>query len=193
MTGAAFAVLLTVANGQGGTLSDSRDVVASAALSLLIPFAVYLGALLRTNSITDTDRWLAVTAIAASTAGATLKLMSGAPETALSHAPISAQGQTAAAMTALADSTTLLALFPLALFCLAVGAGALRTRTLPRWLGVGALIAGASLAVNGCFRGTENVPALLLMALWCLLVSIHLTRAAVRGAPTHLLEASTAA
>lgn len=179
-TGAVFAVLLTVANGQGGTLSDPRDVAASAALTLLIAFAVYLGLVLRAGARTGTDAWLASTAAIAGAVGATIKLASGVPEIALSHAPITPGSQTAHALTGLADATTLLALFPLALFCLAAGAAALRSRALPVWLGVAALIAGVSLAVNGCFRGTENVPALLVFSLWCLAASIHLVRASSR-------------
>jgi hypothetical protein len=69
----------------------------------------------------------------------------------------------------------------LALFCVAAGFGALRTRILPRWIAIGALVAGAALAVNGCFVSTENVPALLLMALWSIAASVHLVRRAGRA------------
>ena len=183
-TGACFAIVLFVANGQGGTLSAPRDVASTVALTLLIPFAVHLAALLRVGASTATDAWLAMTAAAAGVSGAVIKLMSDAPQVALSQAGVASRGQTGAALTAIADATTLLALFPLALFGLAVGACALRSGVLPAWLGVGAVITGASLAVNGCFRGTENVPALLVLSLWCLLASAHLVRAALRGRAT---------
>jgi hypothetical protein len=179
-TGALFAVVLTLANGQGGTLSAPRDIAASAALTLLVPFIVYVGAVVRARSVTTTDTWLATTAVAAGAVGAGLKLVSGAPEIARSNPGMSHGSQVAPALTALADATTVLALFPLALFCLAVGAAALRCRALPRWVSIGALVTGASLAVNGCFRHTENVPAMLVLALWCLLASIHLVRASRR-------------
>jgi len=117
--------------------------------------------------------------------GAGMKLLSAVPEIALSHGEVASGSQTAAALTGMADATTLLALFPLALFCLTAGIAALRARTFPTWLGVGALIAGASLTVNGCFRGTENVPALLVFALWCLAVSVHLLRVSRHDRSSH--------
>lgn len=183
-TGAVFAVLLTLANGQGGVLSDPRDVAASLALTLLIAFTVYLGLLLRADARTGTDAWLASTAAIAGAVGATLKLASGAPELTLAHARIPTGSQAADALTGIAAATTLLALFPLALFCLAAGVAGLRTRTFPLWVNIGALVAGLSLAVNGSFRGTENVPALLVFALWCLAASIHLIRASRRDRTT---------
>jgi hypothetical protein len=191
-TGAVFAVVLTVANGQGGTLSAPRDIAATAALTLLIPFSVYLGVLLRVRAVTGTDAWLATTATAAAAVGTGMKLLSDAPQQALSHDGIVAGSQTALALTAVADATTILTLFPLGLFALAVGAAAIRSGALPTWLGVGAVVTGVGLVVNGCFLHTENVPALLVMSLWCLITSIHLVRASRRqvrspepmGAPT---------
>ena len=179
-TGAVFAVVLTVANGEGGTLSAPRDIAATAALTLLIPFSAYIGGLLRARSLTGTDAWLATTATAAGAVGTGMKLLSDAPQQALSHDGIVAGSQTALALTAMADAITILALFPLGLFALAVGAAAIRSGALPTWLGVGALVAGVSLVVNGCFLHTENVPAMLVMSLWCLLTSIHLVRASRR-------------
>jgi len=189
-TGAVFAVVLTLANGQGGTLSDARDVAASAALTILIPFVVYVGTLVATEAVSDTDRWLGYTAMAAGTAGAAIKLISGAPEIALAHTN-QPDSTTTHVLTAMAESMTLLALFPLAAFCLAAGLGALRTRVLPTWLSVCALIVGLSLAVNGSFRGTENVPALLLIALWCLVASIYLTVSALHGRATRISSTTT--
>lgn len=179
-TGAVFAVVLTVANGDGGTLSAPRHLAATAALTLLIPFVVYVGAVVRARAVTATDAWLATTSVAAGAVGACLKLLSDVPEIAKSGQGVPTSGSTSATLTALADATTILALAPLALFGLAVGAGALRTGALPRWLGIGALVTGVSLAVNGCFLHTENVPAFLVLALWCLLSSVHLVRASRR-------------
>jgi len=180
-TGAVFAVVLTVAAGDGGTLSTAQHVAATSALTLLIPFTVYVGALVRARSTSATDLWLAGTAVAAGAVGACIKLLSDVPEIAQSDSRIVAGSQTAAALDALAGATTVLALIPLAAFALATGAAALRTGALPRWLGVGALVAGVGLAVNGCFLHTENVPALPLFALWCLVTSIQQVRAARRS------------
>ena len=179
-TGAVFAVVLTVANGDGGTLSAPRHLAATAALTLLIPFVVYVGAVLRARAVTATDAWLATTSVVAGAVGACLKLLSDVPELAKSGHGVPTADSTSATLTALADSTTILALVPLALFGFAVGASALRTGALPRWLGIGALVTGVSLTVNGCFLHTENVPAFLVLALWCLLTSVHLVRASRR-------------
>ena len=179
-SGAVFAVVLTVAAGDGGTVSAAQHVAATAALTLLIPFIVYVGAILRARAGNATDLWLATTAVAAGAVGTCMKLLSDAPDIARSDSRIAAGGQTAAALDAVAGTTTVLALVPLAVFALAAGVAALRTGAVPRWLGIGALVAGASLAVNGCFLHTENVPALLVLSLWCLLASIHLVRAARR-------------
>jgi hypothetical protein len=181
-TGAVFAVALTVAAGDGGTVSAAQHVAATAALTLLIPFVVYIGAILRARAGNATDLWLAATAVAAGAVGTCMKLLSDAPDIALSDSRIAAGGQTSAALHAVAGTTTVLALIPLAVFAFAAGVAALRTGAVPRWLGVGALVAGASLAVNGCFLHTENVPALLVLSLWCLLASIHLVRTARRDA-----------
>jgi steroid 5-alpha reductase family enzyme len=58
----------------------------------------------------------------------------------------------------------------------ATGIIAFRARALPRWLGVGAALTAAALAVNGAFLGTGSVPALVLFLLWTLLASVHLLR-----------------
>jgi hypothetical protein len=181
-TGAVSAVVLTAANGDGNNLTTPQHLAATAALTLLIPFVVYVGALVRMRTRNATDTWLATTAVAAGAVGICMKLLSDAPEIARSDSTIGSQ--TSAALEAVAGTTTVLALVPLAVFALAAGAAALRTCALPRWLGAGALVTGVSLAVNGCFLHSENVPALLVLALWCLLASIHLVRASRRGEVT---------
>lgn len=183
-TGAVFAVVLTLANGQGGTLSAPRDIAATVALTLLLPFTAYVGAVLRAASTSATDTWLATSAVAGGVVGTCIKLLSDAPQIAQADPGVTGGSQTDTALAAVAAATTVLALFPLALFCLAAGAAALRTSALPRWLAMGALVTGAGLAVNGCFLHTESVPAILLLALWCLAASVHLVRAARRGPVT---------
>jgi hypothetical protein len=179
-TGAVFAVVLTVAAGDGGTISAPQHVAAAAALTLLIPFTTYVGLVLHTRDRQATDTWLAVTAVATGAVGACVKLLSEAPDIARSDSSVTAASQTSAALEAVAGTTTILALVPLAVFAFATGVAALRTGALPRWLGVGSLMTGAALAVNACFLHTENVPALLVLSLWCLLASAHLVRASRR-------------
>lgn len=179
-TGAVFAVVLTVAAGDGGTISAPQHVAAAAALTLLIPFTTYVGLVLHARARHATDTWLAATAVAAGAVGACVKLLSEAPDIARSDSSVTAGSRTYAALEAVAGTTTILALVPLAVFALATGVAALRTRALPEWLGVGSLITGAALAVNACFLHTENVPALLVLSLWCLLASAHLVRASRR-------------
>lgn len=176
-TGAVFAVVLFAANGQGGTLSAPREVAATAALTLLIAFAAYLGVLLKEHGRAQ-DAWLATTTTAAAAAGAAIKLASGAPELALTRAGTTPGTSTYAVVDAIAGAATVISLIPLALFCLSAGLGSLRTRILPRWLGIAGLVTAAALAINACAAHTDTVPALLVMTLWCLLASIHLIRTA---------------
>jgi hypothetical protein len=175
-SGAVSALVLFVANGQGGDLPPWRDVAAAGALTLLVVFAAYLAALLRRRADDIIGSWLALAVIAGATAGSTLKLVSGVPGQALDAAGIPPGSAMTHAFDALGTALTTTALVPLAMFCLAAGSGALRTRILPRWLGLGGLVTGAALAVNACFTTSESVPALLLLALWCIAASVHLVR-----------------
>lgn len=175
-SGAVSAVVLFVANGQGGDLSPWRDVAAAGALTLLVVFAAYLAALLRRRAHDIIDSWLAIAVVAGATAGSTLKLVSGVSGQALDAAGTPPGPAMTQAFDALGTALTTTALVPLAMFCLAAGSGALRTRILPRWLGLCGLVTGAALAVNACFTTSESVPALLLLALWCIAASVHLVR-----------------
>jgi len=67
-----------------------------------------------------------------------------------------------------------IALYPLAIFCAATAAVALRTAALPRWLAGGAAITAVALAVNGAFLEASFVPALLLFIAWNLAASVVL-------------------
>src|SRR5204863_2544520 len=120
------------------------------------------------------ERWLASTALAAGITGIALKLASGAPELALHRAHIADGTQLHSVINDIAGGLTVLSLYPLALFCASTAIIALRTRVLPRWLGVGAVVTATALVVNGAFLNTDAVPALLLFVLWTLLVSVHL-------------------
>ena len=173
--GAVFAIVLTVANGDGShPFSGPRAIAGIAALTLLVPFIAYLCSALRAAG--GADGWLASTALAAGVTGIVLKLGSGAPELALHQAHLTQGTQLYTAIDAIAGGATVLSLYPLAVFCAATAIVAFRARALPRWLAAGAAVTAAALAVNGAFLGTSSVPALLLFALWTLLASVHLLR-----------------
>jgi len=173
--GAVFAIVLTVAAGNGNqSFSGPRAVAGIAAITLALPFIAYLYSVLREAE--GADGWLAPTALAAGITGIALKLGSGAPELAAYKAHLIAGTQLNSAINAIADGATVLSLYPLALFCAATAIVAFRTRALPRWLAAGAAVTAAALAVNGAFLGINSVPALLLFLLWTLVTSVHLLR-----------------
>jgi hypothetical protein len=174
-SGAVFAIVLTVANGDGShAFSGPRAVAGIAALTLFVPFIGYLCSLLRAAE--GTGGWLASTALAAGVTGITLKLASGAPELAIHRAHVADGTRLHKVLEEMGGGATVLSLYPLAIFCAATAVVALRTGALPRWLGAGAAVAAVALAVNGAVLGTSFVPALLLFALWTLLTSLHLVR-----------------
>jgi hypothetical protein len=173
--GAVFAIVLTAANGNGNyQFSGARAVAGIAALTLVIPFLCYLCSLLRDAEAAN--GWIATTALTAGITGITIKLASSAPELALTRAHVAGGTPLHKAIEEIAGAATVLSLYPLAVFCAATAILALRTRALPRWLGAGAALTAAALAVNGGFLTTSNVPGLLLFALWTLLTSAYLVR-----------------
>jgi hypothetical protein len=173
--GAVFAIVLTVAAGNGNeSFSGPRAVAGVAAITLALPFIAYLCSVLREAD--GADGWLVSTAFAAGIAGIVLKLGSGAPELAMHQAHLVAGTQLNSAISAIGDGATVLCLYPLAVFCAATAVVAFRARALPRWLAAGAAVTAAALAVNGAFLGTGSVPALLLFLLWILAASVHLLR-----------------
>jgi len=175
--GTIFAVALTIANGnRQSAYASYRYIVAGIALVLFLPFLAYLCSLLRDAE--PTRRWLSTTALCAGIAGIALKLVSGAPEVALHRAHVADGTQLHNALQGIADSATLISLYPLALLLTVVALVSLRTSILPRWLAVGAAVAAVALAINGSATTTDNVPALLLFALWTLAASIILYRKA---------------
>ena len=187
--GAVFAILLTVAAGNGDqSFSGPRAVAGIAAITLALPFIAYLCSVLREAE--GADGWLVSTALAAGITGIVLKLGSGAPELAMYKAHLSAGTQLNTAINAIGDGATVICLYPLAVFCAATAIVAFRTRALPRWLAAGAAVTAAALAINGVFLGSDSVPALLLFLLWTLLASVHLLRRTWRKpAPVPAAEA----
>jgi hypothetical protein len=187
--GAVFAIVLTVAAGNGDeSFSGPRAVAGIAAITLAVPFIAYLCSVLRESE--EADSWLVSTAFAAGITGIVLKLGSGAPELAMHKAHLTAGTPLNTAISAIADGATVLSLYPLAVFCAATAIVAFRARALPRWLAVGAAVTAAALAINGAFLGSDFVPALLLFLLWTLLASVHLLRRTWRKpAPAPAAEA----
>jgi hypothetical protein len=171
--GAVFAVVLFLAAGDGG-YSPAREVLATVALTLAIPFLCHVGHVLRRAGASS----LVDAAVAAGVAGVVLKIASGAPEVATHEAHLHKGTATYDAFAKLADALTLTSLLPLAVFSVLTAVVALRTRALPAWLGIGAAVTDVALAVNSAVVGASFVPAMLVLLLWSLLASIHLVRAA---------------
>jgi hypothetical protein len=164
--GTLFAVVLAAASNGS---ADANYIAGGAALALFLPFLAYLCALLRQAE--GEHGWLAPAALAAGVAGITIKLASGAPEIAANHL---ASGPLHSALQDIANVTTVISMYPLALLLAAVAVTTLRTGALPRWLGYGAAVTAAALAVNAGFLHAAIVPAFLLFAIWTLATSLTL-------------------
>ena len=161
--GALFAVaLIAASNGS----ADANYIAGLAALALFLPFLAYLCSLLREAE--GEGGWLAPAALAAGVARMTVKLASVAPDIAANHL---AAGAMHSALENIANVATVISMYPLALLFAAVAIIALRTRVLSRWLGYGAAVTAAALAVNAVFINATIVPAFLLFAIWTLAAS----------------------
>jgi len=184
--GAIFAIVLFVAAGHGsGAFSAARAVAGLAALALFIPFLAYVCGILRAAE--GPNGWLAGTAFASGLVGITIKIVSVMPALALHRANVADGTQLHKLFDGFDNGATVIALYPLAIFCAATAAVALRTAALPRWLAAGAAITAVALAVNGAFLEASFVPALLLFIAWNLAASVvlvnrtrHVSSAAAR-------------
>lgn len=177
--GAAFAVVLFVASGDGsGDFSAVRAIAGLAALTLFVPFLAYLCSLLRDAE--GPNGWLASTALSAGLAGIVLKIVSVTPALALHRAHVADGTALHKLFDAFDGSVTVIALFPLAVFCAATAILAFRTGVLPRWLAGAAALTAVALAVNGGFLNASFLPALLLFIAWTLAASLCLVRRAWR-------------
>jgi hypothetical protein len=191
-TGAVFAVALFVAAGNGNeSFSTLRAVVGVSAITLALPFVAYVSRLLREAE--GANGWLALAALAGGITGIGLKLVSIVPELAVHRAHVADGTQLHKALEEMAGAATVLCLYPLAVFCASTAIVALRTKVLPRWLGAGAAITAAALAVNGGFLEASFVPALLLFLVWTLASSIYLLRRSSREPAPARAEATAAA
>jgi hypothetical protein len=172
--GAIFALVLFVASGNGsGPFSAARAVAGLAALALFVPFLAYVCSILRAAE--GPHGWLAGTAFASGLVGIALKIVSVMPALALHRAHVADGTQLHKLFDGFDNGATVIALYPLAIFCAATAAVALRTGALPRWLAGGAAITAVALAVNGVFLEASFVPALLLFVAWNLAASVVLT------------------
>jgi hypothetical protein len=170
--GPIFAIVLLAGASDGSqTYSPARTVAGIAALTLAIPFLAAVASRLRAY---EGPGWLSTAAVAAGAGGVILKLSSEAPQLALQRAHLTDAGQRHTVVQQIADSATVLSLFPLAIFSAATAIVALRTRALPIWIGLLAAITALALVVNGCFITTEAVPAMLLFILWSLVTGSYL-------------------
>jgi hypothetical protein len=175
--GAAFAVVLFVASGDGsGDFSAARAIAGLAALTLFVPFLAYLCSLLRDAE--GPNGWLSSTALCAGLAGIVLKIVSVTPALALHRAHVADGTALHKLFDGLDGGVTVIALFPLAVFCAATAILAFRTGVLPRWLAGGAALTAVALAVNGAFLEASFLPALLLFIAWTLAASVCLVRRA---------------
>lgn len=175
--GAIFALGLLGAAGDGG-YSTTREVIATVALTLAIPFLCQLGQILRAAE--GISKSTIDTVVAAGIAGIVLKLASGIPEVTQHQAHLAPSSPTYDAFTGLAAGLTVVSLIPLGLCCAGTAATILRTRVLPRWVGLGAAVTAAALVINGSLIGASFVPALPVFLLWTLLTSLYLLRASWR-------------
>jgi hypothetical protein len=156
--GAIFAIVLFVAAGNGsGAFSAARAVAGLAALALFVPFLAYVCSILRAAE--GPNGWLAGTAFASGVVGITLKIVSVMPALALHRAHIADGTQLHKLFDGFDNGATVIALYPLAIFCAATAAAALRTGALPRWLAGAAAITAVALAVNGAFLIAWNLAA----------------------------------
>ena len=174
--GIIFPIAMFVASGSGNHFAPWRAVAASWAIVLALPFLAYLYRLLR--SAAGEESWLPTAALVAGASGILLKLTSLAPALAIHRDHLAKGSQLYKVLDNIDGAATLVSLYPLAIFCAAIAAIALRERFLPRWLGAFAAVAALALAVNAGFLYASFVPAFLLFLLWILVTAIVLLRRA---------------
>jgi len=172
--GIVFPIAMFLAVGDGNHFTAWRAVAATWALILALPFIAYLWSLLRAAE--SEGSWLSTAALVAGVSGILVKLTSHAPELAIHRDGLVKGTALYKALDHTAGAATVMSLYPLAIFCAAVAAIALRERALPRWLGIFAALTAAALAVNAGFLYANFVPAFVLFLLWTLVTSVVLLR-----------------
>jgi hypothetical protein len=168
--GVVFGILLAGINGNGGGApSPGRAAFSIVALTCALVFVATVS-----GRVMRRDQMLGSIALAGGTAGILLKVMAGAVKLTTLTTAFADQSDAHRLVDALDNSATVIALDPMAVFCLAVAAGGFASRAVPRWLAGFAAVTGVALAVNATFVKATFVPALLLFALWVLVAGIHL-------------------
>jgi hypothetical protein len=169
-SGVLFVMLLM---GSTTTGSDAQIVIVLELIAILLflPFLGYLYSVLRQAE--GESAWLAPTAFGAGLADLTIKLGSIAPGFAARTEGLDPQlHQALEKMNSVAFIVTML---PLGVMMAAVAIVILKTRVLPLWLGLLAVITALACLVNGMFLDAEFGPAFLLFLLWVTIASIVLT------------------
>ena len=159
--------------GSTSTGSDAQFVIALELIAILLflPFLGYLYSILRQAE--GEGAWLAPTAFGAGLVDLTIKLGSIAPGFAARTEGLDPQlHQALEKMNSVAFIVTML---PLGVMMAAVAIVILKTRVLPLWLGLLAVITALACLVNGMFLDAEFGPAFLLFLLWVTIASIVLT------------------
>lgn len=171
--GIVFPIAMFLAVGNGNNFAPWRAVVSTWALVFFLPFLAYLCSLLRKA---DGDGWLSTVVLVGGLSGVLLKLISHVPELAIHQDHLAKSTPLYKALDRMAGAATTLSLYPLAICLAAVALIALRTRILPRSVGVFAAVTALALVVNGGFVFASFVPALLLFLLWTLVTAVVLLR-----------------
>jgi hypothetical protein len=137
---------------------------------LFIPFLGYLYSVLRQAE--GEDGWLSATAFGAGLVDLTIKLGSIAPSFAAKEGLAPQLHDTLRKMNSVAFMVTML---PIGVMLAAVAIVILKTRILPLWLGLLAVITSPACVINGMFLAAQFGPAFLLFLLWVTIASIVMT------------------
>lgn len=180
ISGVVFTIGLFLAAGDGSHAYDpARAAAGMWSIALAVPFVAYVSSVLDRGD--RNDAWLTRVAVTSGTAGIVVKMISEVPELGAHRAGVGDTGQMHEVLDAMSGGATVICLASLAIFCTAVAVSALRTSSLPRWLGIGAAVTAICLAVNSVFLSADFVPAFLLFMLWCLCTGVHLLWATRRN------------
>lgn len=168
--GVVFALLLVGISGNGdGAPTITHAALSIAALTCALVFVASIA-----GRVMRGDPLLGCIALAGGVGGILLKILAGAVKLTTLTTQFSAHSDAHSLIEAIDNSATVIALDPLAAFCLAVAASGFTVRVLPRWLAGFAAVTGLALAINATFVKATFVPALLLFALWVLVAGTRL-------------------
>lgn len=181
-----FYVVLILA---GNSLYESGNETFGLSMELLgmilfVPFLGYLYSVLRQAE--GEGGWLSATAFGAGLVEFTIKLVSVIPGFAARREGLNPQ--LAQTLEGMGNFAYIITMLPLGVMMAAVAIVALKTRALPLWLGLLAVITAPACLVNGLFFDADFGLAFLLFLLWVALSSVVLTWRAGR---VSVVETST--